>query len=884
VQPAPEFEEFDPGIAAAAPPRAKAIAFYLTQFHSIAENDEWWGGGFTEWTNVARGLPRFTGHYQPRVPRDLGFYNLEHDGILARQVELARAAGIHGFSFYYYWFDGKRLLERPLERFLADRSIDFPFCLMWANENWTRRWDGAEEELLMQQTYDPELDVDLIDDLQRHVADDRYIRIDGRPLLMVYRTDIIPDLRESVDRWREIWKVRHGEDPFLLAAQTFGNSEDPRQYGFDGAYEFPPHGAGQNGGWLNVSGQLDLLDPSFSAGVLDYRVALEESLSRPHPDFPLVKTILPSWDNDARLQGQGLMLHGSTPKHYENWLRGVADIATAHPVGGESLVFINAWNEWAEGAYLEPDVHFGSAYLNATARALCSSHASESDVQSGDFAADLRQALAAHVPQTALTAVATGGDEWLLSLPDCETCHFPRAFDGDDGLSEASGETALIANLEALRAAGVDFLFVPAGQRWLLERNALFRAHLGDYARVLDSEELGTCFRLDAPDPSKAWRRQLVELAESVERETGREASILDWNSGLPLLDELPACSVFTSTEPQLPHLDGSVDIVALVTSSDERLTEAKRVARYAVLEVPADGAPPGLVVSASFVEQTPTASIVIPCHEQLARTHACIRALAETLPSWFLGEIIIVDDASGPDTVAGLEELVASDSRVTLLRNEVNLGFLASVNRAVGESIGEFVVLLNNDTIPLPGWLPPLLAPFGARDDVGAVGGRLIYPDGRLQEAGGLVFRDGSAAKFGYGDPEPDFPLFTVPREVDYCSGCLLAFRREFFVESGAFDPEYGFGFYEDTDFCFRVRSLGKVVFYEPESVIVHVEGASAGTDLTQGAKQFQALNASLFMERWQEALARQPERPERLDREDLQRLSRRTAAFESP
>ena len=212
------------------------------------------------------------------------------------------------------------------------------------------------------------------------------------------------------------------------------------------------------------------------------------------------------------------------------------------------------------------------------------------------------------------------------------------------------------------------------------------------------------------------------------------------------------------------------------------------------------------------------------------------------------------------------------------LLRNEANSGFLASVNRAVEEASGEFIVLLNNDTIPLPGWLPPLLAPFRDRDDVGAVGGRLVYPDGRLQEAGGLVFRDGSAAKFGYGDPDPDFPLFTVPREVDYCSGCLLAFRRDFFLESGGFDPAYGFGFYEDADFCFRVRALGRVVLYEPESVIVHVEGASAGTDLRQGAKRYQVLNASVFTERWRDALASQHERPAELDRDALQHLARRT------
>ena len=334
---------------------------------------------------------------------------------------------------------------------------------------------------------------------------------------------------------------------------------------------------------------------------------------------------------------------------------------------------------------------------------------------------------------------------------------------------------------------------------------------------------------------------------------------------------------MFTFVEPKLPHLDGSVDVVAVVTSSEARLSEAARVARHAVLEVPDDGTSPRLNPSAAVFEHAPSVSIVIPCHEQFAHTQTCINALVETIPTWFRGEFLIVDDGSSLDTVANLQQLVDSNPHLILLRNEVNSGFVASVNRAVEEASGEFVVLLNNDTIPLPGWLPPLLAPFRDRDDVGAVGGRLVYPDGRLQEAGGLVFRDGSAAKFGYGDPDPDFPLFTVPREVDYCSGCLLAFRRDFFLESGGFDPAYGFGFYEDTDFCFRARALGRVVLYEPESVIVHVEGASAGTDLTQGAKRFQALNAELFTERWGEALARQQERPVELDREALLHLSGR-------
>jgi GT2 family glycosyltransferase len=545
------------------------------------------------------------------------------------------------------------------------------------------------------------------------------------------------------------------------------------------------------------------------------------------------------------------------------------------PLGSPfDLPFVVNWE--AGTAALEapgvPAVHDPLPELGATQR---SGNAPEPN----EPATSLRQALAEYVPPTAVIAVATGGDEHLLSLPEYRTFHFPCASDGTYGGNAASGDTAMIANLEAMRAAGAEFLFVPASHRSLLERNPRFRSHLvGHYSRLLDSEEVGACFALYSPDTSKGWRRQLADLAEWIEREASREASILDWNSGLPLGEELPRCNVFPVGDPELPHLDGSVDVVAVGTTSEARLAEAARVARLGVLEVPDDGTSPRLDASAAFFEHAPTVSIVIPCHEQFAHTQACINALEETIPTWFRGEILIVDDASTPDTLASLQQLAESNPHVTLLRNEANSGFLASVNRAVEEASGEFTVLLNNDTIPLPGWLPPLLAPFRDRDDVGAVGGRLVYPDGRLQEAGGLVFRDGSAAKFGYGDPDPDFPLFTVPREVDYCSGCLLVFRRDFFLESGGFDPAYGFGFYEDADFCFRVRSLGRVVLYEPESVIVHMEGASAGTDLRQGAKRHQVLNASVFSERWRDALAWQHERPAELDRDALQHLARRT------
>lgn len=365
TQKSPDFEEAQP-IALGKPLKAMMLAYYLPQYHSFEENDAWWGRGFTEWTNIPRGLPRFRGHYQPRVPRDLGYYSLDTTDVVARQIDLARGAGIHGFVYYYYWFNGKRLMAKPLELLLEDKSLDFPFCLMWANENWTRRWDGAESEILISQDYAPEHDVRLIDDFARHFADSRYIRLDGRPVLMVYRPGLIPDAVATIARWRRLFEKRHGERPILVMAQSF-NDNDPREFGLDGAIEFPPHKLTAN--LPSIHPELDYLDDEFSGRVYWYEDLIEVSLDDVRNDFPLIKTAVPSWDNDARRQGTGLVVTGSTPHKYQAWLEQLVSHAQAQPFHGHPIVCINAWNEWCEAAYLEPDLHYGGAYLNATARA-----------------------------------------------------------------------------------------------------------------------------------------------------------------------------------------------------------------------------------------------------------------------------------------------------------------------------------------------------------------------------------------------------------------------------------------------------------------------------------------------------------------------------------
>jgi glycosyltransferase involved in cell wall biosynthesis len=358
-----EVQALPPGVTL----QAKLLAYYLPQFHPVPENDAWWGRGFTEWTNLQRALPRFAGHYQPRIPRDLGHYRLDQGDTLRRQIALARGAGLHGFVFYSYWFNGRRLLEGPIEALLADRTLDFPFCLMWANENWTRRWDGSEDQVLLNQDYRTGDEPTLLAEFARHFADPRYIRLQGRPVLMIYRPRLIPDTAATIARWRTRFRDAHGEDPVFVMAQAFGDT-DPRPIGFDVAIEFPPHKLTER--LEPTDHTLEVLDPDFTAEVYEYEALVRESLQEPPPPFPLIKTACPGWDNDPRRQGAGLVLHGSTPAAYQTWLEGLIRHARANPVLGEPLVCINAWNEWAEGAYLEPDVHFGAAYLNATSRAV----------------------------------------------------------------------------------------------------------------------------------------------------------------------------------------------------------------------------------------------------------------------------------------------------------------------------------------------------------------------------------------------------------------------------------------------------------------------------------------------------------------------------------
>lgn len=353
----------------------RTIAFYLPQFHPTPENDAWWGKGFTEWTNVTRAQPLFPGHYQPHLPADLGFYDLRLPEVRQAQADLAQEYGIHGFCYYHYWFDGKRLLNRPLDEVLASGKPDFPFCLCWANESWTRSWDG-KTDILIRQEYSPQDDIAHMNWLTQVFEDKRYIRFEGKPVFLVYRALHMPDPLGTAERWRETAHNMGIGDIFLCRVESHPDEHaDPKSIGFDAAVEFQP-----DWGCLppplyrnrvsRYASRVGLLSRAFQYhNVYDYSSVVDLALQKPVPDYKRFPCVTPSWDNSARRKTGAAIFKDGSPQLYEGWLRAV--VRRERDRGVEAgIIFVNAWNEWAEGNHLEPDMRFGHGYLEATHRAL----------------------------------------------------------------------------------------------------------------------------------------------------------------------------------------------------------------------------------------------------------------------------------------------------------------------------------------------------------------------------------------------------------------------------------------------------------------------------------------------------------------------------------
>lgn len=350
-------------------PKTRIIAFYLPQYHPIPENDAWWGTGFTEWRNVVAAKPLFRSHYQPRLPSDLGFYDLRVAETREAQAELASASGIDAFCYYHYWFEGKRLLERPLESVLASGSPSLPFCLCWANETWSRTWLGDESEVLLGQTYSAKDDATHASFLAGVMGDDRYLTWGGRPIFLVYRPWKHPEPRRFTDLMRMACLERGLAEPWLIGVDAAVPAKDAREVGFDATLRFEPTLAALPGyrddswNFRKLLRNMKMGKLSGALKVYDYGEACKAM--RRSATIDAHESVFVSWDNSARRGRSGIVLVNADPALFG---KRVSD-AIAHAATSREqmppLVFVNAWNEWAEGNHLEPDQRFGHAWLNA---------------------------------------------------------------------------------------------------------------------------------------------------------------------------------------------------------------------------------------------------------------------------------------------------------------------------------------------------------------------------------------------------------------------------------------------------------------------------------------------------------------------------------------
>lgn len=368
----------------------RIVAIYLPQFHPFKENNEAWGKGFTEWTNVTASTPRFVGQQQPTLPSDLGFYDLRTPGVIKQQIDLAKKYGIYGFQFYYYWFSGQKVMDMPINTILDNPDWDFNFSICWANENWTKKWDGGDKDIIFEQKDLPDDPLKFIKDVAPILNDERYIKEDDKPILTVYRVDLLSDPKRYVKIWREYFKKEYGKDLWLIGCTNFKNF-NPDEYGFDALMDFTPTGSTSSElkPWVGDEKIINnkftgkLIDINWNGLIADYRYIAKQEIANLKNNINDYKTVSPSWCNEARRKGvDGVTFQNSSPEIFTNWLDKILDFEINVKHVKSPLVYINAWNEWAESAMIEPSSHLGHNTLRRIAETTANYSSEKSNVVS----------------------------------------------------------------------------------------------------------------------------------------------------------------------------------------------------------------------------------------------------------------------------------------------------------------------------------------------------------------------------------------------------------------------------------------------------------------------------------------------------------------------
>lgn len=882
-------------------PAVRLLAFYLPQFHEIPENNAWWGQGFTEWTNVQQAMPLFKGHQQPLAPSELGYYDLSSVEVLAQQAKLAQEHGIHGFCFYYYWFDGKRLLEKPVDMLLQAKHVKLPFCLCWANENWTKRWDGGEHEVLMKQSYSPALNEQFARDLLAYFSDERYIRVNGKPVLLVYRTDIIPDLKNTVEAWRETWRNAGLGEVYLIAVESF-KPLPPQQNGFDAAAEFPPHQV--NFSAIPPDQAINLIADTH-ASVGDYVKLRETWLGAARPDYKRFRGLVPSWDNSPRRRKGGATLFvNSSPASYEAWLADSVAQTIEEFEGDERLVFINAWNEWAEGCVLEPSAQWGRAYLEATRNVMQRSEDElllELSKSEADFASAYKKWLAsrpdkfnqpsAHQPARPSAplwisvVVGNAGGADISATLGSIAAQLRKA----DLVLTASTDSAWTAELRDTPNSWT--LLLAAGD--LLEEDALLLLEktiaqtCSDTTRLVyfDHDELESGGTFANPHLKPDFNHDLLLSYPYMGRSMavragwahsllassrGRFDVVLGYRLALQALDEAGAAG-FSHLPTLLAHLTQAEPAV-FCTTSDAWQALAGVLTEHLDKTTPGtqlmEGPGPGIFQVMYPLARLPLVSIVIPTRDQLPLLSRCIASLLEktNYPNF---EVLVVDNDSqtqeAREFLAELEQL--DPQRFRVLRVPGAFNFSRMNNLAVQSARGEFILMLNNDAAALhPDWLTHMVR-HGLRTDVGVVGARLLYPDGAVQHAGVILGLRGPAEHPGLGlkSTESGY-LFRAQVQQNFSAvtaACLLVSKALYQSVGGLDETTFGVS-YNDVDFCLRVGQSGKRIVWTPLATLLHEGSASQKSSIEsihhhQKVARFSREQASMY-ERWSRQIANDP------------------------
>jgi GT2 family glycosyltransferase len=478
----------------------------------------------------------------------------------------------------------------------------------------------------------------------------------------------------------------------------------------------------------------------------------------------------------------------------------------------------------------------------------------------------IREVVCAHVPRESKIIVASKGDDDLLRLYGRKAWHFPQTESGVYAGHHPSNSTAAMAHLEVLRAKGADHLLLPSTMFWWLDHYVEFRRYLETYyGTVVRQDDACLIVALRSADASTglSWQSLFSEAIASCQGSSDQKPSILDWNSGFDLASKFPEFPIFSppTTEHVLPYMDETVDVVAVASRDFVSRTEAQRVASAAVVwfsrspERPEDD--PAVEIEwkrNASLSQTMTTSILLPCCNSLAETETCLVAVTDSLPRNFEGEIVLLDASPANELSDGIQRLVKSRPQVRVLRNRAANSFLSACNGAAKAAKGDILVFVNSMCLPLRGWFQPLLQIFRNNPKAGAVGGKLIDPDGSLHEAGGIVFSNGFIAGFGNRDPDGDAPLYNFVREVDYCSVTFFATRRLLFDELNGFDTNFDSTDYSAADYGLKIRRKGFQVLYQPESTFTYTNrNFNNHTDKSR----------EMLMNRWTDSLKQRPSLP---------------------